>query len=308
MKRFLILLLILIFPVCGPVKQGSNTSSHSFNYKGNINGGRWLKGLKVYYTSEEGKKMFTLAQIYFPEAFMKGENYKTIILLHGYGFNHQQWERRTGIERYADVYNIVLVSPNMGKTVYETKFYKETVIKWGGIPGGRFVGEVLINYLRSNFALAYDRSRTGIMGVSTGARGAMLVAAKYPEKFAVAAGLSGYYDHISLSKNKQLMPVYAEYENYKERWENDDNIMKLASNLKNTSVILYHGKSDHSVPKEQSLILAMKVRMFQKKSGSSSIVRYKEKKYAGHDWEFWNKVLKDVMGFFNANFPKRKIN
>ncbi len=186
----------------------------------------------------------------------------------------------------------------MRTTVYESKFYPETKKKWASIPGGKFVGEVLVNYLISNFSLAYDRKKTGLFGISTGARGGLLLACKYKDKFSSVAGFSGDYDPVSMKNSKILINIYGEYKKFKQRWANDDNVMKLADNLKDTSIYLSHGTKDYIVPRLQTVLLVVNLKKLNTKHGGYDML-YKEKKHSTHDWKYWRQVLPDVMSFFD---------
>jgi len=299
MKKFLTILLFTFYFSCSSLNM---SQPHSFKYKGKIKPGKWLRYIKIPYTAGE-KEFFVKMQIYFPKNYKKNVNFRTIILLPGYNFNIRDWEISTNIEKYANEYNIILVCPDMRKTLYETKFYPETTNKWTKIPGGIFVGEVLMKYLQQNFSIAYQRNKTGILGISTGARGAILMAEKYPSLFSVASGLSGDYDPLSMKRDKLLTSFYGPYKKFKDRWANDDNILKLSKKLKHTSVFLSHGGKDFVVPKQQSILLAMRLKSYQKRYGGFEI-QYNEKKYSLHDWRYWRKILPEVMAFFNEKLSK----
>ncbi len=123
---------------------------------------------------------------------------------------------------------------------------------------------------------------------------------KYHNQFGAVAGFSGYYDLTSMTKDRRIRAVYGKYKSNKLRWANDDNVMKLVVNLKETPIFLSHGGADYIVPRGQSLILAMRLKMLHKKEGGFDIT-YKEKKHSTHDWKYWRKVLPEAMDFFNKN-------
>ncbi len=272
-----------------------------FSYAGEILPGKWIRNLKVVYSEE--KDGFRYVQIFFPAEYKKGENTRVLIALHGYGANLREWEMNSYIEKLANELNFVIVCPDMGNTVYESRFYPETTVKWAGIPGGKFISENLINYLNNTFALAYDRDKTGIFGLSTGGRGAMLLSALHPDIFGAAAGLSGDYDPLSMPRDRLLTAVYGNSKQFEERWKTDDNIINLAEKLINTPLYISHGEKDSIVPKEQSWIFALKLKHLQKKMGGFDIT-YFEKKHSMHDWHYWGSMLPEVMNFFNKKLKK----
>ncbi len=273
-----------------------------FQYRGHIKSGSWLTNLKVEYTAQ-GQNKFALAQIYFPKNYIRGKNFRTLIGLHSHKGSYRDWGKHTPIERYADMYNFIIVCPNMGNTIYETEYFPETTNKWNGIPGGRWIVGVLIPYLQENFAIPLKGNRIGIFGNSTGGRGALLLAASYPQIFGAAAGLSGDYDPISIPNDRLLTSVYGNFKDFRARWENKDNIIKLAENLRDIPVFIAHGEKDMVVPFEQSRILAIRLLQLRKKSGEF-ILEYHLKKYKFHDWSFWGLMTPQMMSFFNENLKE----
>jgi S-formylglutathione hydrolase FrmB len=269
---------------------------HNFSYEGEIIPGKWIRNLKVVYSDE--KDGFRNVQIFFPKSYKKKENVRVLIALHGYGANLREWEINSTIEKLADDLNFVIVCPDMGNSIYESKFYPETTVKWAKIPGGKFISENLINYLNNTFSLAYEREKTGIFGLSTGGRGAMLLSALHTDIFGAAAGLSGDYDPLAMPRDRLLTAVYGSIKQFEDRWKNDDNIINLSDKLINTPVYITHGDKDSVVPREQSWIFAIRLKQLQKKMGGFDIT-YFEKKYSMHDWRYWRFMLPEVMDFFN---------
>jgi S-formylglutathione hydrolase FrmB len=289
---FLILLILAIFQLS---IWGQNT-----DYKSQVKPGEWLRNVQLDYTFEE-KQGSGLMQIYFPKDYDRSSKFRTLIVLHGYGHNMKDWEKNTSIKSYADKHKFVLVCPDMGKTLYETKYYPETVNKWGPMPGGLYIGDALVYFLRKEFGLAKSGKVTGIFGLSTGGRGAVLVAAKYPDRFGAAAGLSGDYDPLAMTRDRLLTSVYGDFKKFEERWKTDDNIIGLAVNLANIPVFISHGAKDSVVPKEQSLMLAIKLRQLKKSTKGDYVVQYKELAYSMHDWTYWARMVPEMFEFFDKN-------
>jgi len=299
MKSFRFIIAIALSLMCGMI---SFLYSGSFTYPGSVIPGSWSRDIKIPYEVDKIAYQAT-AQIYFPKGYEKGEDTRTLIVLHGYNQNLRVWELNSDIERYADLHGLVLVCPDMGKTLYETEYYPETTVKWAPMPGGKFVAETLIDYLRGTFNIANGRSTTGILGLSTGGRGAIMLAAKYPDKFAAAAGLSGDYDPTVIPNDRLLATVYGNYEKNQERWERVASVINAAEGLKNTPIFLSHGGKDFVVSKEQSIILAIRLKQLQKEQGGYSVT-FKEKRYKMHDWSFWASMVPEMMRFFDEKLAK----
>ncbi len=272
--------------------------------KADVQSGQWNDGVYVNYRSQGVEKSVAL-RIYYPKIAQGAECRRVLIALHDYNRTNKEWSDFTDIKSYADQYGFVIVCPNMGQTSYEMKFYAETVRPWDGVPGGKWVGEILVPFLQKRFRLARDRETTGILGVSNGARGSILIACSYPNIFGAAAGISGYYDTSVLTDNRILVSVYGKYSSFKSRWERDDNIIELASRLKNTRVFLAHAARDRDIPVEQSQLLGMRLRQLQKKSTNRYRLEYQENaSYHPQEWRHSRSVVGDMMRFFDKNLEK----
>ncbi len=292
-KIFILFTMMLILPV---------QSYAGMRYKGEITPGAWLKGLTIKYKAG-GEKYSSSLQIYFPADYKRGKSARTLIALHGYNGTMSDWERNTGIEALADKYKFVVVCPDMGKTLYELKFYPETKIKWNGIPGGIFIVKKLMKHIKKNFNLAASSSKTGIFGLSTGGRGALLLAAEYRSQFGAVAGLSGDYDPLLVKKDWLITSVYGEYDKFKKRWEKDASIIDRASKLKYMPVFLAHGDKDPVVPKWHSTGMAIRLKQVKGKYPRNSVT-YIIKKHRAHNWKFWGIIIRDVMEFFDKELKE----
>ncbi len=297
MKRAVLLLFIIM-----TLLSCETTRPHDFEYRGQITPGRWLRHLSVK-INEAGRTSSSEIQIYFPRNYKKGGNYRTVIALHQYNNNKRDWELNTSVESLADKYNIVIVCPDMKKSVYETKYYKETTYKWNIVPGGKFIGENLINYLNNTFGLAYKKSSTGIMGATVGAHGAVLVAATYNDKFGAVAGISGYYDPSPMTNSGMITAVYGPYSKNKERWNNEDNPLKLVRNLEGIPVYLYHGSKNDAFNENQSALLAIRLGQLSRQSDEYSIT-FNKSKNGYYGWTYWKRDVPAIMDFFDRNLKK----
>jgi S-formylglutathione hydrolase FrmB len=272
--------------------------------RADVKPGKWLHDVKVGYRAD-GKDCSGLVNIYFPKKYAAGPKARTLIVLHGYRQQPGDWESGTPITDYADMYNFVLVCPAMTTTLYESKYFSETVNRWAPVPGGEYIVNILLPFVRANFGLAADRTCTGIFGVSTGGRGALLLAAQHANVFGAAAGLSGDYDSVTFKRDRILVSVYGSYDLNPERWEGEVNILKLAKNLKKTPVFLGHGTNDPIVPPPQTRMLADRLRELQKEKGGYELVVDEVKsRGAGHDWRYWGSLVPDVLAFFDRTLVK----
>jgi S-formylglutathione hydrolase FrmB len=253
--------------------------------------GRWLAPEVVTYAAggTASAPVTGSVWVYLPAGYdaHPARRYPLVIALHGWNHSPALWRKRGDLGPLADRYGLVVAVPALGKTVYETQFYPESRIKWGGVPGTRWVGEVLLPHLRRTYRVAGDRAHAAIVGYSTGGRGAVLVAEAYPE-FAFVGSLSGTFDLGALRPATGEYRIHAAVfgertKRFRERWALDD-VVTPARLAKLDGVTLYagHGAADKVVEPGQlgALEKALTGRpvnaVFQRTPG------------AGHDWAYWN--------------------
>ena len=275
--------------------------SASFKYDKPVTANAWVKGVSVPYKGPEGE-FFVQVQVFFPDGFVKGEMIRSVILLPSRGKAITEWERNSMAKKFANQYKIALICPDTGKSVYETSFYPETADKWGPVPGGRWVAETLVPFMRDQFALCRSRENTGIAGVEAGARGALLISEKYPKLFGFAGGLSGLYD-LAVINSSAFANVYGSKRQFADRWNKDDNVIGLAPQLKNTAVYMVHGKRDEEVSIEHSELLVMRLAQLKKQNQSAFNYKYVARNKA-HTWDFWNNELGEMFAFIDQNLKK----
>lgn len=290
MKRLLpIFIFLLLIISC---ETGTNISRVSVNpeYNGKISKGKWNKG----FTLKCGGKDIPF-QIYFPKQFTLGKPSMTLILLHDYGKNKREFEIYSRIETLAEKYNVALVAPSMGNSIYATKYFPETTSKWNDVPGTVFIGEYFIPHLTKQFGLAASKQLTGILGVGNGGHGAVMVASTYPQKIGKVSAIDGYYDFLVMTRNRMLKSVYGDYRSNKLRWEKEDNVFDKVISMENTKFLLIHGAKSFLYRVEHARMLAIKMNSLSKKGNYP--FKYIEKTRGKYEWPHWNSYLETVFDY-----------
>ncbi len=210
---------------------------------------------------------------------------------------------RKNLTEYADKHHFVLVCPDMGTTIYESEYYPFTKRKWSTIPGLYFVDKVILPYVKRNYSIIEDRKGSGVLGYSTGGRGAVLLAEKYGE-FSAVVGLSGTYNLFTLpvgtGEYKIHRNIFGKRVQNTEAWKKDDcSNPDLMKNLDDTSLLLIHGEKDPVVSSIQSSKFASTLKK-QYNHDVKLIVDMDGK----HDWKFWNKHLKQSFKFLTEHLKK----
>lgn len=113
-------------------------------------------------------------------------NYPTLYLLHGLSDDHTIWQRRTSIERYVSNMGMAVVMPSAARCWYTDS------------PSGKYfsyVADELPEICREFFPnMSSAREDTYIAGLSMGGYGAFKIGMSRPERFSMAAALSGVMD------------------------------------------------------------------------------------------------------------------
>ena len=108
---------------------------------------------------------------------------KTLILLHGFNGDCDDWQQHTPVAEWSMQYNLAIVMPTGGVSFFLDR--EATGHKYA-----TFIGVDLVNYLRETYGLAMNKEDTFIGGNSMGGFGAMHAALMFPETFGAAMGLS----------------------------------------------------------------------------------------------------------------------
>ena len=118
-------------------------------------------------------------------AGLAGETWPVLYLLHGGNDDYTSWTRVTDIESFVADKNVIVAMPENGPTGIPTRWWN----------GGKntpdyetFDAVELMQILQRGFNASSTRA---VAGVSTGAYGAIMMAAHYPQSFTAAASYSG---------------------------------------------------------------------------------------------------------------------
>lgn len=250
--------------------------------------GHWTGPVKVTGKVDD-KAMTQTMLVYLPRGYdgKAAKKYPLVTALHGWKHSPEMFRDQGTLAKYADQYGVVVAVPTMGVTIYETAMYPESKRTWGAIPGTRWVGEVILPYVRANYAVAQDRAHTAVIGYSTGGRGAVLLAEAYPE-FAFAGSASGTFDLMRLDPKdgeyKIHAVVYGPRDKFKDRWELDNCVTpaRLAK-LTGTALWIGHSAKDKSVPPDQLEALRDAV-----KAVPAIKAEFVMSPEGGHTWDYWN--------------------
>lgn len=223
----------------------------------------------------------------------------TIIALPGWNFPNTQWCDSTDLCKKALANGYAVVLPEMGKSIYCDTVFPETRKDWLKYPTRRWMKETMIPKIQREFNLLRVEQDNFILGLSTGARGAVLLALDLPTVFSGCAALSGDFDQTRYTKDNLYNGYYGSYEKFTDRWVNNDNAITSIQKL-TVPIYLAHGEKDAIVPIAYSMQLFSEL---QKAGNDKSALNANP--LAGHTYSFWNSEVDSVLEFFEKLSKKQ---
>ena len=223
----------------------------------------------------------------------------TILALHGWNLSYNDWCDSTSLCDKAKAMGYVVVLPNMGKSVYSNKYYPQTRKDLSIFPTRTWFQDTLLIHLQTQFNLLVADNDNYILGLSTGGKGAALLALENPDLFKAAAVLSGDFDHTYDTTSSFYKGFYGAYSAHKERWEESDNVVY---NVKDYVVPTYlgHGLNDNVVDVQETQLF----HEILLSNHPNSSVKLHIDSTAKHNYMYWDSEVDEVLNFFNSTVGK----
>lgn len=222
----------------------------------------------------------------------------TILVLQGWNFPNTSWSDSSNLESLASKMGFVLVMPDMGKSIYQKRNYPETRVDWRKYPTRTWLMDTMILELQNEFNLFLEGVPNYVMGLSTGGRGAFILAQENPKVFRAGASLSGDYDQSAFPDDNLYRGYFG---TDPEKWSDDENPMSFASSWC-VPMYIAHGGADKIVPvKHAELLQAVKV----ENGGIEEGWVFRIDEGAGHDYKFWASEVIAILQYFQGFLPSR---
>lgn len=256
-------------------------------------------------------------KIILPEKQLKG----MILLLPGWNLPDVDWSAKTSVCSKALSMNFGLVFVEMGKSVYMDSFYPSMRKDYKFYPTRTWLWDTVIKPLQQ-YGWFTPQSPSFVLGLSTGARGALILGIEHSNCIRAVAGLSGDYNPLLDTKDGLMVNTLGTYEKNAFRWSGTNNISLRSEEIK-CHVYLAHGENDQIVPIAQSIDLWNRL---DKLKVEKSILPYKKQshattvqtsllkrsvlnkdpkklcfltvKEANHDYQFWEYAGLKALDFF----------
>ncbi len=216
-----------------------------------------------------------------------------IVVLPGYNYSRKHWCEQGHAPQLcslAKAKGFVLIMPEMGRSVYAQEFFAETADIFRSYPLRSWLSDELFLYLQKHHSLLLPQQKNYLLGLSTGARGAALLALDLPHLFRACAVLSGDFDQSKM-KDDKLMTLF--YGPYSPRWDTVDNVLHRIKEWK-LPVYLGHGQRDKVVPPEQTRLFYEALLLHF----DSNKIKLHEPLTQAHDYRYWGSETEAVLEFF----------
>jgi len=229
-------------------------------------------------------------KIIFPDDSAKA----CILMLHGWNLPADEWCEETNFCDEALARGYILIIPDWQKCNYPLSVYPETMPEYRRYPDLQWIMDTIINDLQGKQRLLLKDHNNFVAGISTGGRGAGLLAFYRPEIFTGMASLSGDFDITSMQDEFLYQAWFGLYEKFPLRWKQEC----FAYNCSEYKVPSYvaHGKADKVSPVGQSM--AMYDSLTKHHPGLGHKAHFPDS--AGHDYEFWGSETEAVLDFFDG--------
>jgi pimeloyl-ACP methyl ester carboxylesterase len=284
----------------------------------------------VYFVSCNGKSI--RVEIKVARSANASDRRKMLLLLPGWNFADTQWCTRTRVcdEATRRGYDVMLVE--MGKSVYMDSLYPQMRADYRLHPTRTWLWDSVLKPLQKRGYFTdegtpedpiktvdggvYHKSLmlpipSYVMGLSTGARGALLLALEHPEAFVGCAGLSGDYNPLLMKNDNLMINCLGKYDDVPWRWQGTNNI-ELRINELQIPCYIAHGEADQVVPMQQSQQLSEAheseiSRRASKNSTKMASMKLVIVKNGVHNYGFWGEQGLLAIDFFDNDLKNSTI-
>ncbi len=216
-----------------------------------------------------------------------------LLVLPGWNFGRLRWCEDSSLCERARKAGYRLVLPEMGKSVYARNHFPETRKEWRDAPTLAWLTTTMIPELQKRFGI-FRGQNNFLVGLSTGARGVILVAMETGKLFKAGAALSGDYDQTMDPSDRLMIGFYGPYSKYRERWATVDNPSHFIGRLR-IPIFFGHGIRDSVVPVSQTKVFF--TRLKRENPELSGVILHLVD--AGHNFEYWDAEVDAILTYFN---------
>lgn len=215
-----------------------------------------------------------------------GGRFPVLYLLHGLYGDYLNWDTRTNLERYAQSYELIVVTPDADDSWY-TNSATDPKDKFED-----YIAEDLVAEIDGKFRTLRSRHARAIAGLSMGGYGALKIALRYPDDFAFAGSLSGALNAPQDLGDKrpefrdQLLKVFGPPGSEVRAGNNLFSSLQIASVKHLPYFYLACGSADDFLPVNRDFTAQLTSR--------GAAYEYHETT-GGHAWDYWDRAARDLL-------------
>jgi S-formylglutathione hydrolase FrmB len=230
--------------------------------------------------------------------FKKGVEFPVLYLLHGAYGDYTDWQRQTGIERYAQKHKIAVVMPSASNSFYQDMYR--------GSAYYTYLTEELPSFIERTFPVSTRREDTFVAGLSMGGYGALRLTLMCPEKYQACISLSGAVDLEQLMGAVNSGNVTGPFQ-----WHN---IFEHPEGIRNTEADLFYlmernQKQNRPIPDifqscgTEDFLYSINVAADKKMTDMG--IRHTFETHPGvHDWDYWDLHIQRALDWLSLNNHK----
>ena len=229
-----------------------------------------------------------------PDNYSSSGELPVVYLLHGYSGNHLDWvSKAKGVEKSADIYNLIIVCPDGG---YGSWYWDSPVDPKSQYE--TFVSSELIQAIDSKYKTIKNRKGRGITGLSMGGHGGLYLGIRHQDMFGAAGSMSGGVDIRPFPSNWEIAQRLGTYSEQPERWEKNTVINQLHLLTPNSlALVIDCGTDDFFFEVNENLHQQLLY---------CNIPHDYITRPGGHTWPYWTNAVKYQMLFMSNYFNSAK--
>lgn len=218
--------------------------------------------------------------------------YPALYLLHGLGDDHSIWARRTSLERYVAELPLIVVMPDGARSFYCND------PRPAGLSWEDHIVRDVVGVVDRTFHTIPRRAGRAIAGLSMGGYGALMLACRHPDTFAVACSHSGaltfLHERVSDRPDVEAIAGFlkrSEYDVFRL-------VQRLAAGSLDVALRLDCGIRDFCLESN---------RQMHRRLATLKLVHEYAEYPGGHDWEYWDTHIRDTLGFVMRVFSGKTV-
>ena len=250
----------------------------------------WAFQREIIAVHSEAMNKNIMVTVLLPDGYYSSkESLPVVYVIHGFSDNYKKWDENANVGRFADQYNMIIVTPDGGYDSWYFDAPEDPTYRYE-----TFISKELIKYIDSHYKTVPEKKMRAVTGQSMGGHGAMYLAIRHKDIFGSVGSTSGGLDIRPFPKNWGISKRLGTIEEHPENWEKHT-VINVVDSLKNgeLNIVFDCGYDD--------FFYQVNCNMHEKllKMG---IAHDFFRRPGNHSWGYWNNSIQYHMLYFNNCF------